>query len=765
MEARRSARFLPDSADDPWEDTVDRPRPRLHHRPNIRGSLSRPAEGVVLPMRSSIFTALATLVLLTGSLAAQDVQLVPGDPATGRGDSYVFQFDEELGESLIDFIDLAKVILQRPIKFVPTEVGDVKIFIVGPLTVEKEKFYQFFQAVLRAYEFIIMDYGPKGSSFLSIQKIGVGGAGGRGGGAFIKSKAPIVPMELLQLYSEDPATLITTSIPLKYIDARSAMASFQPYFDTTIEGIRNVENSNSLVITGFGTNVWGAYQLVGLVDVPPFKPEVHIRKRELQNTSVDEIETVLTDLLAAARGLRPGQTATPQQAGGLSRQTIEPRVILDARSNSLLLTGEEEMVDRIESWIDILDVEVEPRSFTHVYRLENTDAGTMEEILRDVLSEDQSSAGGAGRGAQPGGGASSLEIPASVVADEISNALVITASERKYAELLEIIRSLDIRRKQVLVEAAIVETQESLSEIFRAGVGVATGDITTGDEKGGAFLSNFGTPLGFNSTTGEVDIADSLAGLQGSSGGSFATFSSSAVPIPLFLQWISGHTKTRVLSRPSVLTNNNEEAELSAEEETSFETTSVTNNTTQSNFESVTAGIRLNVSPTISAGNYLRLRVRLEISDFRPARSGNSAAPPDINRREIDTPITLPDGHTIILGGLVTHSNSESKSKIPWLGDLPLIGWLFRSEDEAQNDLYLYVFITAHIIDGDFALLNEISAAREQDIERLGGDLSELVGSVSVSEEDDRIVPLTGLDEVFDMPTPSMPSSGAREER
>ncbi|PCI00804.1 MAG: hypothetical protein COB79_05090, partial [Zetaproteobacteria bacterium] len=226
----------------------------------------------------------------------------------------------------------------------------------------------------------------------------------------------------------------------------------------------------------------------------------------------------------------------------------------------------------------------------------------MEEILRDVLSESQSNSGGAGRGAQPGGGASSLEIPASVVADEISNSLVITASERKYAELLEIIRSLDIRRKQVLVEAAIVETQESLSEIFRAGVGIATGNITTGNEKGGAFISNFGTPLGFDSA-GAVDIGASLASLQGSNGGNFATFSSSAVPIPLFLQWISGHTKTRVLSRPSVLTNNNEEAELSAEEETSFETSTLSQGgQTSNNFSQVTAGIRLNVSPTISAG-------------------------------------------------------------------------------------------------------------------------------------------------------------------
>jgi type II secretion system protein D len=713
-------------------------------------------------MRPSILTTVAALAILAGSVGAQDIELAPGnDLVKGMGDNWIFQFDEENGESMIDFIHLGKVLLRRPIKFEPAEVGDTRIFIIGPVTVEKAKYYQFFQAVLKAYNFIIMDYGPRGSSFLSIQKIGVGGAGSRSGGAFIKSKAPIVPMDRLHEYSEDPATLITTSIPLKYIEARSAMASFQPYFDTTIEGIRNVENSNSLVITGFGTNVWGAFQLVGLVDVPPFEPKPTIRKRELENTSVDEIETVLTELLAAARGLRPGQTSSPQQAGALKRQSIEPRVIVDPRSNSLLLLGDEEMVDRLESWIDILDVEVEPRGFTHVYRLENTDAGTMEDILKDVLQEETSSAG-AGRAGQPGGGASSLEIPASVVADEISNSLIITASDRKYAELLAIIRALDVRRKQVLVECAIVETQESLNETFRAGIGVATGDTAAGSEKGGGFISNFGTPLGFDDA-GAVDIAASLAGLQGSNGGNFAAFSSSAVPIPLFLQWISGRTKTRVLSRPSILTNDNEEAELSAEEETSYETSTLQQGgQTSNNFESVTAGIKLNVSPTISAGNYLRLRVRLSISNFQPSRTGNPQAPPDIIKREIDTPITLPDGHTIILGGLVTHNSSETSSKIPWLGDLPLIGRLFRADDDNQTDLYLYVFITAHIIDGDFALLHEISAAREQDVERLGGDLSELVGSLSVTD-DDSIIPLSDLDAVFDMPTPAMPSSGPRD--
>jgi type II secretion system protein D len=701
--------------------------------------------------------ALLTLLALGWAatpLRAQDIQEVPGGP-DGGASHYILQFDEEAGERLDQFIDLAKVILQRPINYNPQEVGDTTIFIKGPIRVDKARFFQFFQAVLKAYDYIVMDYGPPGSSFLRIQKIGVGAAGSRGGSQ-VKANAPIVAMADLALYKDDPATLITTSIPLRYIDARSAMASFNPFFDTQIEGIRNVENSNSLVITGFGTNVWGAFQLVGLVDVPPFEPQPHIRKRILDHTSVDEIETILTELLAAARGLRPGQTAAPQQAGGLTMREIEPRIIVDSRANAVLMAGEEDMVDRIEGWIDILDVEVEPGGYTHVYRLQNTDANSMEQVLNNVLNEERSNSSSSRPGQGTTSAGSALEIPASVVADEISNSLVITASDRKYAELLETLRQLDVRRRQVLVEAAIVETKESLNEVFRAGVAL-------GDVDDGAFVSNFGTPLGFDDT-GNVDIPGSLSSLQGTQGGNLAAFSGSDIPIPLFLQWVAGQTKTRVLSRPSVLTNDNEEAEFATEQETSYETSSTTQNgVTSNNFEQVTAGIRMNVSPTISAGNYLRLRVRLEVSDFQASQSNNPDAPPDVNRREFDTPITVPDGKTVIIGGLVNHAVSEVDSEIPWLSDLPLIGWLFRADDDSQQDTFLYVFITAHIIDPDFALLDEISAARALDVERLGGDVRELSSPISPDGVRGGRPALAGIDSLFEMPVAAVPPGGPRD--
>jgi hypothetical protein len=137
-------------------------------------------------------------------------------------------------------------------------------------------------------------------------------------------------------------------------------------------------------------------------------------------------------------------------------------------------------------------------------------------------------------------------------------------------------------------------------------------------------------------------------------------------------------------------------------------------------------------------------------------------APPDKTIREVETPVTLPDGHTAILGGLVNDTDSDSLSKVPWLGDLPLIGWLFRSTNDQSRERYLYVFITPHIIDTDFALLDELSEARKRDVERLGGDVSDLTASLSSVDPADRRAIGPGLDAVFEMPSAAMPQAGER---
>src|SRR5689334_10264417 len=138
-------------------------------------------------MRFAAALALAVLPLLAAPRAsAQDI--------TDIGDKYVLQFDEQNGEKLDDFIDLAQKLLGRPIRYEPGETANTKIQIIGPQTVEKKRFYQYFQAVLKAYDFLIIEYGPEGANFLSVQKITAGGARGQGSGT-IKSQAPVVAIE------------------------------------------------------------------------------------------------------------------------------------------------------------------------------------------------------------------------------------------------------------------------------------------------------------------------------------------------------------------------------------------------------------------------------------------------------------------------------------------------------------------------------------------------------------------------------------------
>jgi general secretion pathway protein D len=399
----------------------------------------------------------------------------------------------------------------------------------------------------------------------------------------------------------------------------------------------------------------------------------------------------------------------------------------------------------------VLDVEVVPRSNTHVYRLKNTDATEVADVLTRVLEQERLAAQArAGQAAQTGGTGGGLEVQANAVADRTSNSIIVTASERKYSEIVNIVREMDVRRPQVLIEAAIVETSTTLTEALSAGVALV--DI---DDAG--FVSNFGSPTGLDDA-GNVDILGELS--PPAAGGQFALFSGGDVPIPLLVQALKTTSDNKVLSRPYLMTNDNQEATISTLEQTAYQTSTTTGTGIVNNgFETVEAGITLTISPTISAGNYLRLRVKIEVSNFgSPPLPG---APPDITTREVETPVTLPDGHTAILGGLVSNITSDTLNKVPFLGDLPLIGWLFRATNDQLRDRYLYVFITPHIIDTDFALLDEISEARKRDIARLGGDVRALAADlVTVGESADTRVVDHELDDAFALPSAARPATG-----
>jgi hypothetical protein len=209
-------------------------------------------------MRSMILTVLVFAVLLLQPHAASQ-SLVSSD------DHYVLRFDEKNGVALTSFIDLAMVVLDRPIVCLREEVADVRIHIVGPVTVRHDDFDRLFLAVLRAYGFIVVDYGPEGRTELFVQRISGGGSRRRR----IGCGTDLVPVESLHLYAQTGAFFITTSIPLHGMDASRAIEKLRPFYDFQVEQERAVAGSTRLVISGFGAHVWGAYQLLSHVDEPP----------------------------------------------------------------------------------------------------------------------------------------------------------------------------------------------------------------------------------------------------------------------------------------------------------------------------------------------------------------------------------------------------------------------------------------------------------------------------------------------------------------
>jgi hypothetical protein len=220
-----------------------------------------------LAMRPTLLAAILLAVLIIQpSLAAQIL--------VNTGDCYVVQFDDERGEKLTDFIALAEDILGRPIEDAHQEAAGVRVHISGPVSVPHGEFDQFLLAVLRAYGFLLTDYGPVGATSLSLWRIPGKGPSSWGGGG---CKAPVVPVESLHLHAQDRATLITTSLPLVHVDACSAMRILAPLFDDQVELLHPAGDRDSLVITGFGTNVWRAYQLMVLVDVPPSPAQPPLR--------------------------------------------------------------------------------------------------------------------------------------------------------------------------------------------------------------------------------------------------------------------------------------------------------------------------------------------------------------------------------------------------------------------------------------------------------------------------------------------------------
>jgi len=383
----------------------------------------------------------------------------------------------------------------------------------------------------------------------------------------------------------------------------------------------------------------------------------------------------------------------------------EPEVLLvaDPRTNSVLINGDELERARLRTLVHHLDTPLEQSGNVKVVYLEYADAKETAEVLTKVMKNISQLEGDA----KKAGTAQNSTIEA----DEGTNALIITAATDEMAALEAVIQRLDIRRAQVLVEAIIVELSTTdgqdlgLQWLFAQKDGFYGGNVTQNDSRaqqiGAAVLPADDNNVDTNDDFDIGSLAGAISGIPGLNLGWGVLDDDFSMTV--ILNAIKSKTNANVLSTPSLLTLDNQEAFITVGENVPFITGSFTNTGANGGatnpfqtIERENVGITLKVTPQINEGDSVVLEIEQEVSSV--SRDGVVASDIITQERKIQTKVLASDGQVVVLGGLIKDDVQKAEQKVPILGDIPLLGRLFRSDSESVTKSNLLVFIRSTII-------------------------------------------------------------------
>ncbi len=683
-----------------------------------------------LPLRALACAWLGVLLLPATGLRAQPPGTQNPQPGTQptapnpagqdplmreEGDYIAFSFNETQGMEMPEFIKWTERTTGKRFVFNETELAAVgtgsRISFIGTLRLKKDRFrddfFSFFQTMLYIKGFALV---PRGEGDLELLEIvNMGGPRGRE----ITNGARYVKPEDLRQYASQTGVPILTTVPLKHINATVATNALRPFFGAGAAptggslALGNVGNNTAILLQGFGPQVYAAVELLNLVDQPVETPELLIKVVKLEHAAGEEIEPLLNDILNDRNRAR-SQAAAAAGAQGPSGGALDPnasqmKIAVHQSLKAVILSGTADQIREAQELIARLDVPAEPLDGTaSVVRLKNVLAEDLRTTLNTFVTEDLNAERQAATQA-PGGAAAPRQPRRTVIqAHQESNSLLISASATKYKQILNLIDELDRRQPQVLIEAALVEL--TTGDLARFGIELGLIDI----KDSGNYTRPFGYTHFGQSTFQDTDddglpdtrLPDFENPLQGVTGG---IISSSDFAIPVLINALASDSRANILSTPSVLVNNNETAVVTTEEERPTQTQNQGTATTSSGIgQPRNAGITMEISPTISPNNYLRLNINLEVSRFVGAFDPNSVTGGGvILRRTIRTQVTMPSDDTMVIGGVIEDQESTVDTGIPLLKDIPLLGWLFKTHSREGNKTNLYFFVTPTILDDD----------------------------------------------------------------
>lgn len=448
-----------------------------------------------------------------------------------------------------------------------------------------------------------------------------------------------------------------------------------------------VPSSNSLIISDSPANIARIEEVIRQLDS---RSQDDFSVYDLRHAWVQELAAVINSSLQ-----------NPQASGA--------QVIADTRANRLLLLGPQEARARLLKLAQSLDTPSSRSANTRVVRLRHGDAKELAKTLGDFgdnLSQSQGSEN-----------ASPLKLM--IRADESLNTIVIMAEADIVNMFEDLVRQLDVPRAQVLVEAAIVEMSGDINDAL--GVQWAIDGRGNGAGLGGVNFSNTGLSVGTllgaiaSEKPGELASALPNGAILGVGNDNFGAL----------ITALSSNGKSNLLSTPTLLTLDNQAAEILVGQNVPFQTGSYTTDAAGSSnpfttIERKDIGVTLKVTPHINEGATLRLVIEQEISSIAPSTGLNAQAVDLVtNKRSIKSTVLADDGQVIVLGGLIQDDVTSSESKVPLLGDIPGLGRLFRSTREARQKRNLMVFLRPTVA-RDGAGLANLSLGKYRDLRLLG---------------------------------------------
>ncbi len=513
--------------------------------------------------------------------------------------------------------------------------------------------------------------------------------------------------------SPDTDALITRVFSLKYISADEVQRTFRNLMPATSR-IIPYEQTNTIIVTDTGSNITRLAKLLEILDVEGFDAGIEVIS--VKFASAAELAKLIDTLIPGTGASTPGAGGPPGAArmgGGRfnARRTKEGgiinTIIADERTNTLIVHANVKGTDQVRELVAKLDLKV-PTSFgggkVRVVYLQFADAEQVASTLNNFSTQTK------GGGGSPGGGtgtgtnpiaASLFEGSIKISPDKATNSLVITASPTDFVTVQRVINQLDIPREQVYVEVVLMDV--SMQRGFDFSANAAAPGMFLGSTPGGAsdlgFLQN--GPLGIFGNTGAlatIPLSKDLLNLTSSSGQQISGIPSAFA----IIKAAQNNQNVSVLATPQIIALDNTEATFESAEKIPVPTNNAMQGATLSqtyNKESISTSIK--IKPQINKIiNFVKMDVTVKLGDIDNTNVpknviGNAVG---IIERTSTTTVLVGDSDTVVLGGLMRDKASEQTVKVPLLGDIPILGWLFKAKSNKVEKRNLLIFMTPHII-------------------------------------------------------------------